>query len=589
MGYGEARSREREGRKVTTVLVALLLVLSFFLTMLPTSVAAPNPIPYVEVYLDQDHQTAKPSPLKPDQLTYTGNVTVIKGENSLTATTTLRAWVEDEDWDTIVSPEQFQGNAQGHVYRFYVSVSVPSDALCKDDYVLRVQATTTVTRFIATTASDSATISVLGFCSASMRSSPRTLEIDPGSVGEATGTVTNDGNMNATFSLSVDKAPSGFIVFFGTTDFFLPAGESIEIKVTISVAEYVTPGDHRIFLLLEKTSPPAGGYLRLTHEMMVDTNPVEAVLTATPLKVAPGMDVTFDGSKSVLGSGPGKYLFDYGDTETSGWQTLSEVKHSYDRVGEYTARLTVQDAGGVRSTNDAFATIAVTTEGFKPTAEILDVSPDPAHHGELVTMTGKGTPVQGTAIKAFEWRSSRDGSLGSLALVTTDQLTQGSHMITLRVQDQRDTWSDPACVNLTVLPPRSAWSLEVTTPRGGAHLSGPTATVKGTAFFATVSIDRVELRVDGGTWMTVQGRTDWQFTLDLTELREGKHTLEVRAHGGGSVSDVVAVTFHKGGEETSGTFVGDITYGQLGVAVLLAVVVAALAVANRRRVRAHSL
>jgi len=55
------------------------------------------------------------------------------------------------------------------------------------------------------------------------------------------------------------------------------------------------------------------------------------------------------------------------------------------------------------------------------------------------------------------------------------------------------------------------------------------------------TIQKVELRIDMGVWVVVDGTTTWEFVLNTTILGNGWHDISVRAFDGGEYSDEVMV------------------------------------------------
>ncbi|MCI0497509.1 MAG: right-handed parallel beta-helix repeat-containing protein [Thermoplasmata archaeon] len=83
---------------------------------------------------------------------------------------------------------------------------------------------------------------------------------------------------------------------------------------------------------------------------------------------------------------------------------------------------------------------------IKPLAYIDAISPSTAEAGETVHMEGHGS---GGEITDFEWTSDIDGVVGTEASIDVDDLSVGDHLISLRVRNDDDLWSDP--VNGSVL------------------------------------------------------------------------------------------------------------------------------------------
>lgn len=76
-----------------------------------------------------------------------------------------------------------------------------------------------------------------------------------------------------------------------------------------------------------------------------------------------------------------------------------------------------------------------------PVAYIDSISPSSAAAGETVTFVGHGTDTDGTVV-GYQWRSSIDGDIGSLASFDSSALSEGNHIIYLKVQDNNNAWSE---------------------------------------------------------------------------------------------------------------------------------------------------
>jgi hypothetical protein len=86
-----------------------------------------------------------------------------------------------------------------------------------------------------------------------------------------------------------------------------------------------------------------------------------------------------------------------------------------------------------------------------PTAYIDLVSPANAALGETVTFTGHGVDPDGS-IGAYNWRSSLDGDLSTLASFKTSSLSQGTHTVWFKVQDDKGAWSKEILTTVIVVP-----------------------------------------------------------------------------------------------------------------------------------------
>jgi PKD repeat protein len=84
-----------------------------------------------------------------------------------------------------------------------------------------------------------------------------------------------------------------------------------------------------------------------------------------------------------------------------------------------------------------------------PTATINSISPNPAAVGATVTFSGSGSDSDGS-ITGYSWRSSIDGTLGTSATITRNDLTAGEHAIYFKVRDNDGAWSNEVAEGLTV-------------------------------------------------------------------------------------------------------------------------------------------
>jgi hypothetical protein len=86
-----------------------------------------------------------------------------------------------------------------------------------------------------------------------------------------------------------------------------------------------------------------------------------------------------------------------------------------------------------------------------PTAYIDLVSPTNVAPGETVTFTGHGIDPDGS-IAAYNWLSSLDGDLSTSASFKTSSLSQGTHTIWFKVQDDKGEWAKQVLATVIVVP-----------------------------------------------------------------------------------------------------------------------------------------
>jgi len=186
--------------------------------------------------------------------------------------------------------------------------------------------------------------------------------------------------------------------------------------------------------------------------------------------------IEFNGSGSYnpnAGVGIAKYLFYFGDGTIPYYETQTfapdgkfdgKTIHAYAQNGRYTPYLTVYDPYG-NNTKIAASTITVKA---RPRARI-DITPAPAICGETISFKGSGTDPDGDAIIAYEWRSDISGFLSTSASFTKDDLTTGSHVITLKVKDSDNLWSLDKRFYLVNYAPRQWEMFKKNPPRFSAQ------------------------------------------------------------------------------------------------------------------------
>ncbi|MBM3148910.1 MAG: hypothetical protein FJ008_06335 [Chloroflexi bacterium] len=108
--------------------------------------------------------------------------------------------------------------------------------------------------------------------------------------------------------------------------------------------------------------------------------------------------------------------------------------------------------------------------GNKPPVAYIDsMSPAEASLGEVVSFAGHGTDANGTVV-GYRWSSSIDGEIGTAADFQSSSLSEGTHTIYLKVQDNNGAWSKEVEGTLIVGVPSEA-GIELT-PGAGTETPG---------------------------------------------------------------------------------------------------------------------
>ncbi|HOK66986.1 MAG TPA: hypothetical protein PK054_11765 [Anaerohalosphaeraceae bacterium] len=180
--------------------------------------------------------------------------------------------------------------------------------------------------------------------------------------------------------------------------------------------------------------------------------------------------------------------------QTNGGQWNSLGQFYFDSAGSVT--ITALGTYPVSTCADAVRFALIKTNQ-RPTAQILSIEPQILEKGRYITFSGKG--LDDGSVGAYEWTSSLDGVFGTGPTVLISTLSQGTHLITLRVCDDMGIWSLPAEKTITITAPAS----EVIVDNGAA----------GTSFTGTWSISSAPAPYGSSSLWARNGATyTWSFT-----------------------------------------------------------------------------
>jgi len=181
---------------------------------------------------------------------------------------------------------------------------------------------------------------------------------------------------------------------------------------------------------------------------------------------------------------------------------------------------------------------------YLPPEAVILLVPDSAREGETISFSGEGT---GYGDIRYIWSSSIDGVVynGTEPVFSCDNLSAGTHTISLKVMDEIDNLSAADTASLTIDPDDEPPVLVVVSFQDRSS-SGGNVTIQGTAS-DNVGVLRVEYNVSGTPgWHLANGTMNWSLELNLTGLEDGEHTIRLRAFDGKHYSTEKELTVKTG-------------------------------------------
>ncbi len=210
----------------------------------------------------------------------------------------------------------------------------------------------------------------------------------------------------------------------------------------------LSPGIHSIYFMVRDSSgiwsSPAVASHVVVHSGQ-NSIPSASIVSISPNPASYGSVVSFIGS--ALDSDGVIFEYFWRSSINGPISANSSFQLSTLSPGTHMIYFTAKDDAGAWA-NPVTAMLTIVMPNQPPIAKITSHSPANATERTPITFVGSGTDADGT-ITAYDWTSNIVGAIGSDPTITVS-LPAGTHIISLRVQDNNGSWSALASITIIV-------------------------------------------------------------------------------------------------------------------------------------------
>jgi len=234
---------------------------------------------------------------------------------------------------------------------------------------------------------------------------------------------------------------------------------------------------------------------------------------------------------------------------TSASYSISNLQYSTT----YYWRIVAWDEYGAKSKGPIWN---FTTKANSPPSKPSLSGPASGYTGMTYTFSALATDPDGDKIK-YGWDWNNDGNVdewsnyydsGKTVYASHSWALPGTYYIKVMAQDEygaTSEWSEVHQITITeyIPPPQNTPpNIEITSPSDESIISG-VVTIQGKArdVDGNETIQKVEIRIDGGSWIIASGTNSWSYSWDTTKVANGLHKIEARCYDGQDYSNIVSI------------------------------------------------
>lgn len=254
------------------------------------------------------------------------------------------------------------------------------------------------------------------------------------------------------------------------------------------------------------------------------------VLLATPTSGPTPLTVSFDASNSTDDGTIQSYEWDFDSSGGVPDATGVTTSHSYTQAGTYSARLTLTDDMGEKTTVSRVITVGTSGTGTDPVA-VIQATPTSGSAPLTISFDGSSSSDSDGNVIGYAWDFDNDGITDSTSAITSHTYNSaGTYTAKLTVTDN-DSRTDTAITSITVNPAAAASNivLEHWDMNDAAGTQLQQLSNKGT-LGSTFSWSNEDL-TDGNGYLILAGNVgnDWKSIPDYATppAASGQYTYEI--------------------------------------------------------------
>ncbi|MEP6765672.1 MAG: S8 family serine peptidase [Gemmatimonadaceae bacterium] len=312
-------------------------------------------------------------------------------------------------------------------------------------------------------------------------------------------------------------------------------GSIVSLAVnTTAVATFLTIGTKNITLTVTDNGGNTNSITKSVNLAAPNQLPVaKIILPGFVTTVTQGASITFSGTGTDAEDGTlGGVSMVWQSNRDGTIGTGATFSTSSLSLGQHSIDLTVKDSQGATSSTYCYVTITAPVANQLPVASITQPTTTSVVQGTSITFAGTGNDPEDGALTgtSLTWTSSRDGVIGSGALLSISTLSVGSHTITLTAKDSKGATGTATTTVTIASPPPPTPPVNNQAPVAKINLPGfVTASTQGaTVTFSGIGTDPEDGTL-GGASMVWESNRDGVIgtgtTFSTASLSIGQHSI----------------------------------------------------------------